>query len=210
MKNKMFARINVIKQMVYLVNKDGVFERRTSEQGENAGNGVFCVKKVKAGTILPYYGITIKDEDDDNENENVSRCRTYVIAADYTTPFGNQRTVKGYSVDGDPCIPRIATLATFKKLASQINEASDASVPNCLLVSNPGISRADIKHSLAKSLPIPVTYVVTTENLVEGTELLTCYGGDYGERDYTTFKMNKRKYREMIDRAYEFVDAIQN
>ena len=150
--------------MVFLLNKDGVFECRKSEQGDNAGKGIFCVKEVKAGTILPYYGITISDEVDiDDDTLNMENYRTYVVSADYTTAHGNQRTAKGLSMDGDPRLPQINKLEAYKKLACQINEAGEGFLPNCLLVSNPNISRADIKGSLAKQVPIPVTYVVVTE-----------------------------------------------
>lgn len=193
--------------MVYLLDKNGVFECRKSEvQDEGAGNGVFCVGAVKAGTILPYYGITIQDNDSNDEDEK--DYRTYVVSADYTTRFGNQRSLKGYSMDGDPNLPAIQKLEEFKRLACRTNEASEGLSPNCLLVSNPAVSRADIKQSLADQSPIPVTFIVTIEDLCEGTELLTCYGDEYGERGYTPCKMKRKRFREMIDRAYKHVDAI--
>ena len=195
--------------MVFLLNKDGIFECRKSEQGNNAGKGIFCVKAVKAGTILPYYGIAISDEDDVHDDTlNMENYRTYVVSADYTTAHGNQRTAKGLSMDGDPRLPQINKLEAYKKLACQINEAGEGFLPNCLLVSNPNISRADIKGSLAKQVPIPVTYIVVIEDLPRGSELLTCYGSDYGERPYKPCKMNRRTYREMIDRAHDHVDAL--
>ena len=192
--------------MVFVLDKDGVFECRKSDLN-GAGNGVFCSTKVKSGTILPYYGIAISDDNDDDETEDSGR--TYVISADYTTKYGIQRTVEGLSVDGDPRLPQIHWLEEFKKLACQTNEASDSSLPNCMLVSNPGISRVDIKRSLAKKAPIPITYLVVTEDLQKGTELLTCYGDAYGERQgYAPCKMSRRTHRELIDRAYRFVDAL--
>lgn len=50
-----------------------------------------CVRKVSAGTILPNYDITIKDDDDseDDDKTNPDNYRTYVIAADYPTAFVN-------------------------------------------------------------------------------------------------------------------------
>lgn len=198
--------------MVFLLKNDGVFECRKSEQGQNAGNGVYCVNDVKAGTILPYYAITISDDDEiDSDSLNNDSYRMYVVSADYTTAFGNQRTAKGLSMDGDPRLPQIQKLETYKKLACQTNEAGHGSLPNCLLVSNPSISRADIKRSLLKQVPILVTYVVVIENLPRGTELLTCYGSDYGERGtYSPCEMTRRTYRKLIDRAYEHVDALPN
>ncbi|CAM9577739.1 unnamed protein product [Ectocarpus sp. 6 AP-2014] len=78
-----------------------------------------------------------------------------------------------------------------------------------MLVRNPEISRLDMKHSLVKKVPIPIAYVVVTGNLQKGTELLTCYGDAYGERQgYTPCKMSRRDERELVDRAYEFVDAL--
>lgn len=196
--------------MVFILNKDGMFECRKSGQGENAGNGVFCVEDVKAGTILPYYGITISDDVDDNdETLHNDNYRTYVVSADYTTAYGNQRTVKGFSMDGDPRLPQIQKLEAYKTLACQTNEAGEDSLPNCLLISNPSISRADIKRSLLKQLPIPVTYIVVIEDLPKGTELLTCYGGEYGDRDgYNPCKINRRTFRKLIDSAYKHVDAL--
>ena len=188
--------------MVFVVDEDGMFECRKSALS-GAGNGVFCATTVNAGTLLPYYGITINDDDYEDDSK-----RTYVIAADYTTAYGNQRTAKGLCVDGDPRLPQIRRLEEFQKLACQTNEASDDALPNCLLINNPGISRVDIKRSLVKKVPIPTTYVVVIEDLAEGTELLTCYGEDYGERSYNPCKMSRRKHRELIDRAYTFVDAL--
>jgi hypothetical protein len=195
--------------MTFLVSDDGMFECRKSEQGENAGNGVFCVNDVKAGTILPYYGITIKDEDDTKEAKlDKANYRTYVIAADYTTKFGNQRTARGLSVDGDPRLPQMKTLETFKTLACRTNEAKKGCLPNCLLACNPNISRADIKRSLLKKIPIPVSYIVVIENLPRGTELLTCYGDEYGEREYDPCKLNRRQSRQLVDKAYRYLDAL--
>lgn len=191
--------------MVFIVDEDGIFECRKSEL-KGAGNGVFCSTKVKAGTILPYYGIAISDDVDDGIEDG---DRTYVISADYTTKYGNLRTVKCLSVDGDPRLPPIRRLEEFKKLACQINEACESSLPNCMLVSNPGISRVDIKRSLLRKAPIPITYIVVTEDLQKDTELLTCYGDAYGERQgYIPCKMSRRKHRELVDRAYTFVDAL--
>lgn len=195
----------------FLVNKDGVFECRKSEQGENAGKGVFCVEDVKAGTILPYYGVTIKDEDD-TEKDN----RTYVIAADYTTKYGNQRTAEGLSVNGDASLPQMKKLETVKTLACRSNEAKEGCLPNCLLARNPNIAtrnpniaRADIKRSPLKKIPIPVSYIVVIEDLPRGTKLLTCYGDDFGERsgDYPC-KLNRRQNRQLVDKVYKHVDAL--
>ncbi|CAM9090030.1 unnamed protein product [Ectocarpus sp. 12 AP-2014] len=195
--------------MVYVLDKDGVFECRKSRV-QGAGMGVFCVDSVAAGTILPYYGVTIKDDDDDDRNARCSQegYRTYVVSADYTNRSGNQRTVEGYSVDGDPSLPVIEELDGFKKLACRINEASDGFAPNCLLVSNPAISRAEIKRSLVEHSAIPATFIVTIEDLKRGTELFTCYGDEYGERGYRPSKMKRSRLRQMIDKAYEHVDAI--
>jgi len=195
--------------MVFLLNKDGVFKcRKSSIKG--AGNGVFCAKKVKSGTILPYFGITIRDNDEnDEERFNSDTYRTYVISADYTTKYGNQRTARGLSVDGNPRLPEIKRLETFKKLACQTNEASAGSVPNCLLASNPNISRADIKRSLLKKVPIPVSFIVVIKDLPKGTELLTCYGDEYGERDgYIPCKLSREAYRPMVDCAYKHIDNL--
>ncbi|CAM9790644.1 unnamed protein product, partial [Ectocarpus sp. 13 AM-2016] len=188
---------------------DGIFECRKSEQGENAGSGVFCAKDVKAGTILPYYGITISDEVDvDDDTSGRDNYRTYVISTDYSTKYGTRRTAKGLSVNGDPRLPRIQKLEKYKKLACQINEASEGCLPNCLLTTNPHISRADINHSLLKKVPIPIAYIVVVEDLPRGTELLTWYGNDYGERAYSPCKMNRRTYRQLADRAYPHVDVL--
>ncbi|AAK14454.1 unnamed protein product [Ectocarpus sp. 4 AP-2014] len=192
-----------------IVDKDGIFECRKSKQGENAGSGVFCAHDVKAGTILPYYGITISDDvevhDDIVSSDNY---RTYVISADYCTKYGTRRTAKGLSVDGDPRLPRIQKLEKYKKLACQINEASEGCLPNCLLTTNPRISRADINRSLLKKVPIPIAYIVVLESLPNGTELLTFYGKEFGDRAYSSCKMNRRTHRQLADRAYAHVDAL--
>lgn len=218
--------------MVFVVDEDGIFERRKSGQGENSGNGVFCLDRVSAGTMLPYYGITITDDDDDEcecececdcdcemqveieheiDHDHENACddyRTYVIGADYTTARGNRRSADGLSVDGDPRLPEIKELPEYKQLACQVNEAGAHSLPNCLLVSNPAISRADIKRSLAKKVPIPISFIVVIEDLPGGTELLTVYGDEYGERGYPTCKMKRSKNRELADIAYSFVDQL--
>lgn len=186
--------------MPFVVKRNGIFECRKSSIND-AGNGVFCSKKVKAGTVLPYYGVAIKDDADSE--------RTYMMAADYTTAYGKQRTLPNVSVDGDPRLPQIHALEEFKKMACQANEAcSDSTLPNCLLVSNPRISRVDIKRSLVKQVPIPISYVVVVKTLPKGTELLTLYGDDYGDRDYAPCKMDRQTYRKLADRAHNFVDAL--
>lgn len=203
--------------MAFVVGGDGVFERRKSQQGQDSGNGVFCLDKVSTGTMLPYYGITIIDEDDCGcECECQCECdceisddhRTYVIGADYTTARGNRRSADGLSVDGDPRLPEILELPEYKRLACQVNEAGAHSLPNCLLVSNPAISRADIKRSLATRVPILISFIVVIRDLPRGTELLTVYGDDYGERSYPTCKMKRSKNRELTDIAYSFVDQL--
>lgn len=191
--------------MPFVVNRDGIFECRRSSINQ-AGNGVFCSKNVKAGTILPYYGVAIKDPDADDDDAD--SARTYMMAADYSTPYGRQRTLPNTSVDGDPRLPQMRGLEEFKKMACQTNEASDFTQPNCLLVSNPRISRVDIKRSLAKKVPILITYVVVVHNLPKGTELFTCYGDDYGERDYAPCKIDTQTYHKLADRAHKFVDAL--
>lgn len=192
-----------------IVDKDGVFECRKSKQGENAGSGVFCAKDVKAGTILPYYGITISDDVEvDDQTPSRDNYRTYVISADYCTKYGTRRTAKGLSVDGDPRLPRIQKLEKYKKLACQINEANEGCLPNSLLTTNPRISRADINRSLLKKVPIPIAYIVVIEDLPRGTELLTFYGNDFGDRAYSSCKMNRRTHRQLADSAYAHVDAL--
>ena len=194
--------------MVFELDRDGVFECRKSNE-EGGGTGVFCVGEVEAGTILPYYGVAIRDGDEKGECvDDCANYRTYVVAADYTTRRGNQRSLKGYSVDGDPTLPEIRNLEEYKKIACRINEATDRSPPNCLLVGNPRISRDDIKRSFFKRKPIPVTLVVTLEDLRKGTELLTCYGDEYGAREYTPCNMTRSLSRKLVDRAYQHLDAL--
>lgn len=191
--------------MPFVVKRNGIFECRKSSINE-AGNGVFCSKNVKAGTILPYYGVAMKDPEADDDGANSKR--TYMMAADYTTAYGRQRTLPNVSVDGDPRLSQIHALEEFKKMACQINEASDSTLPNCLLVSNPRISRVDIKRSLVKQVPIPISYVVVVKTLPKGTELLTLYGDNYGDRDYAPCKISRQTYRKLADRAHKFVDAL--
>ena len=187
-----------------LVDRDGMFKCRKSKQAENAGTGVFCVNDVRAGTILPYYGITISDDD----TVSTDNDRTYLIAADYFTKYGRPGTAKGLSVDGDPRLPRIQKLEKNKKLACQINEANAGCLPNCLLTTNPHISRSDIKRSLLKKVPFPIAYIVVIQDLPRGTELLTFYGEEFGHREYSSCKMNRRTHDQMADIAYAYVDAL--
>ena len=188
--------------MSFVIENDELFETRDSSQGENSGNGVFCKVDVNAGTILPYYAVAFKEKDEDEMN------RTYVMSADYISKNGNYRTLKGYSLDGNPNIEKIKDIDQYKKLAAQVNEASFGNTPNCLFVSNPDITMANIKDSFNDGTAIPITYVVVIENTVAGSELVTCYGKEYGDRDYIPCKLKKRKYQEIIDVAYEYVENM--
>ena len=188
--------------MPYLLDKDGVFEIRSSIQGDSAGNGVFCIEGVKEGTILPYYAQAFKESRAPEDMD-----RTYVIAADFNNSRGKPRTSEVYSVDGNPLVEPVKALEEFKKLGCQINEASEGFSVNCMFVINPLLEKGSFKESLVNKAPIVATYVVVTEDLAPGTELLTSYGRDYGKRSYKVSKM-KRKHQEiMIDKAYDMVDA---
>ena len=188
--------------MSFVIDNEDFFRVEESKQGPNSGNGVFCNKDVKAGTILPYFAVAFKDKDDEDMD------RTYVMSADYMSKKGNHRTLDGYSLDGNPTIDLLKDIENYKKTAAQINEASFGNLPNCLFVSNPSITRQDIKDSFKNKTAIPIVYVVVTENVLKDSELLTCYGKEYGERTYKPCKMKKRKYQETIDMAYEYVEDL--
>ena len=111
-------------------------------------------------------------------------------------------------MDGNPTIEKMKDIEPFKKMAAQINEASFGNVPNCLFVSNPSITRHEIKDSLTNNIAIPITYVVIMDKISKDTEMITCYGKDYGDRDYKPCKMKKRKYQETVDMAYEYVENL--
>lgn len=199
------TRLSSIHIMAYLLDKDGVFEVRSSIQGEStgtAGNGVFCVEGVNAGTILPYYAQAFKESRAPKDMD-----RTYVIAADFNNSRGNPRTSDVYSMDGNPLVEPVKALEEYKKLGCQINEASEGFSVNCMFVLNPLLEKGSFKESLVKNEPVIATLVAVTEDLPAGTELLTSYGRDYGKRSYKVSKM-KRKHQEiMIDKAYDFVDT---
>jgi hypothetical protein len=201
----------------YLLDKEGIFECKQSGQGVGAGNGIFCVDDIKSGTMLPYYAYAFSEDDDKNpynepeENgkrkiNNVTRDRTYVMCADYFTKNMNERTMKDVSLDGNPYLKEISCLEPYKTFACQINEASKGYKPNCLFTGNPSIRRKDIKNSLNDRKAIPIIYVVIPHDLKKGTELLTTYGNQYGDREYTPCKMKRNEVREMVDKCYEYVE----
>lgn len=189
--------------MAYLLDKDGVFEVRKSLQGEDSGNGVFCIDSVKAGTILPYTAVAFKES---NAPDDMDRC--YVIAADFNNSKGNARTSHTYSVDGNPLVEPIKSLEEYKKLGCQINEGTKPSRPNCLFAINPFIKKDDYKKSLENQEPIVATMVVVLHDLEPGTELLTHYGGEYSDRDYKPCKLKRSEHDMMVDKAYDYVDLL--
>lgn len=194
--------------MAYILDKDGVFEVRKSDQGSDcddvdSGNGVFCNEDVKAGICLPYYGVSFKESKATDDMD-----RTFVIGADYNNSKGNPRTSKTYSIDGNPHIPPVSSLQEYKKLGCQVNEASKGSKVNCLFIVNPFLNKGSFKESFVKQEPIVATLIVLTEDLVAGTELLTAYGSDYGKRDYSVCKMKRKEHDRMVDYAYSFVDSL--
>ena len=206
--------------MAYILDKEGMFECKPSNQGVDSGNGIFCKEDTKAGTILPYYAIAFKEEDEDesyaepdevNEKRkriSVPRNRTYVMSAEYTTKSGNERTMRDMSTDGNPSLDEIKCLETYKQLACQINEASKGFQPNCLFTGNNKIGRKQIKDSFKDGKAIPIIYVVLPYDLKKGDELLTTYGSHYSERSYVPCKMKRKVVREMVDICYDFVEKL--
>ena len=214
--------------MSYIIDRDGIFECRKSEQGPDAGNGIFCLEDVKGGTILPYYAVAFEEEieyetdsssgsgsgsDSDSDSdmeveEKPSRDRTYTMSAEYCSKNGNPGVMKEYAMDGNPSLQQLKDVQTFKTLAAQINEASMGYKPNCMFATNSSIRRKDIKNSFKDQVPIPVIYVVVPYDLPSGTELLTSYGRSYGERAYTPCKMKRKDYSEMIDECYRLVELL--
>jgi len=188
--------------MVFVIENGDLFRVEDSTQGSGSGSGVFCSEDVEPGTILPYYAVAFKEKGSDDID------RTYVMSADYLSAKGNHRTLTGYSMDGNPEIEKMKDVEPYKKMAAQINEASFGNVPNCLFVSNPSITRQEIKDSLINSTAIPITYVVVMDKIQKNTEMVTCYGKDYGDRDYKPCKMKKRKFQETVDMAYEYVESL--
>lgn len=204
--------------MAYVLDKDGMFECKPSNQGANAGNGIFCKEDIKAGTILPYYAVAFKEDDEyydepNGKNEkrkrmSVTRNRTYVMSAEYTTKSGNERSMKNMSTDGNPSLDEIKCLETHKQLACQINEASKGFQPNCLFTGNNNIGRKEIKDSFNCGIAIPIIYVVIPYDLKKGDELLTMYGSHYTDRSYVPCKIKRKVIREMVDICYDFVEKL--
>lgn len=186
-----------------MLDRDGVFEVRTSNQGEHAGNGVFCVEDVKTGTILPYYAVSFKESRASKDME-----RTYVIGGDYNNSKGNPQTSMTYSVDGNPFIEPILSLSEYKKLGCQINEASKGSKVNSIFTLNPFLHKGSFKESFTKQEPIVAALIVVIEDLSAGTELLTMYGSDYSDREYDVCKMKRKEHDRLVEIAYSFTDAL--
>lgn len=191
--------------MAYILDRDGVFEVRKSLQSDDAGNGVFCVEDVSAGTILPYYGVAFKEKGSPEDMD-----RTYVIGGDWNNSKGNPRTSRVYSVDGNPLREPVSSLEEYKKLGCQINEATKPSKPSCMFIVNPLLTKDSFKDSFVKQDPVIATLVVITGDLVAGTELLTSYGSDYGKRDYKPCKLKRKEHDAMVDKAYDIVDSLED
>lgn len=128
--------------MPYLLDKDGVFEVRTSMQGEDSGNGVFCVGDVIEGTSLPYYATSFRESRTPDD-----MAWTYVIAGDFNNSKENPRTSKTYSMDGHPLVAPVKSLPEHKKLGCQINEASKPSKLNCIFAINLFLTKFLFKES---------------------------------------------------------------
>lgn len=190
--------------MAYILDRNGIFEVRKSLQGEDAGNGVFCVEDVAAGTILPYFGVCFKEKGSPGDMD-----RTYVIGGDWNNSKGNPRTSSIYSVDGNPFKGPVGLLDEYKKLGCQINEASKSFKPCCMFVVNPLLKKDSFKQSFASQEPIIATLVVITEDLPAGTELLTSYGSEYGKRPYSVCKLKRKEHDAMVDKAYDIVDSLE-
>lgn len=189
--------------MSYIIDRDGLFEVRASGQGENSGNGVFCVDDVKAGTMLPYTGVAFKESKSPDDMD-----RTYVIGGEYNNSRGNPCTSKTYTVDGNPFLEPVFSLEEYKKIGCQINEASKGSKVNSMFCVNPLLTKESFKESFVSKNPINATLVVITEDLKAGTELLTSYGSGYGKRNYKPSKLKRKEHDAMVDRAYNFVDLL--
>lgn len=189
--------------MVYLLDRDDLFEVRASGQGSDSGNGVFCKEDVKAGTILEYTGVVFKES---KAPKDMDRC--YIIASDYYNSNGKARTSETYSIDGNPHKEPVLSIEGRKKIGCQINEAPRGSDPNCMFTINPFLTKNSFKDAFVSKEPMTATWIVIVEDLPSGTELLTMYGDEYGDREYKPCKM-KRKYHDlMVDKAYEFTDTL--
>ncbi len=187
---------------VHVLDRDGVFE--VKESGiPGAGSGVFCAEDVGAGTIIPYHGVAVKESKAPRDLD-----RTFCIGADFNNSRGYPQTSKIYAMNGNPLVEPIRSLDEHKKLGCRINEASRPLEPNCLLAVNPFLTKSSFKSSFEGQEPIVAALVVIPEDLAAGTELLTSYGPDFGERDYKPCKMRGSRYEAMVDRVYDLVDLL--
>ena len=189
--------------MAYLLDRDDLFEVRASGQGPDSGNGVFCKEDVKAGTIIEYTGIVFKESKAPKDMD-----RVFTIACDYYNPKGKARTSETYSIDGHPHKEPVVSLEERKKIGCQINEASKGSDPNCMFTINPFLKKNSFKDAFVSKEPITATWIVIVEDLPSGTELLTMYGDDYGDREYKPCKMKRKCHDLMVDKAYGFSDTL--
>lgn len=188
--------------MVFILDRDGLFEVKASDQGPDSGNGVFCIDDVKAGTILEYTGVVFKESKAPKDMD-----RVYTVACEYYNSKGKARTSEIYSIDGNPHKEPIASLEEHKKIGCQINEASRGVNPNCMFTTNPLLTKTSFKDAFANQAVVTATLIVIVEDLSAGTELLTMYGDDYGEREYKPCKMKRKHHELMVDKAYDLVDA---
>lgn len=189
--------------MVFLLDRDGLFVVKASDQGPDSGNGVFCVEDVKAGTILEYTGVVFKELKAPKDMD-----RVYTVACDYYNSKGKARTSEIYSIDGNPHNEPIASLKEHKKIGCQINEASRGGNPNCMFTTNPFLTKTSFKDAFTNQTVVTATLIVIVEDLSAGTELLTMYGDDYGDREYKPCKMKRKHQDIMIDKAYSFTDDL--
>ncbi|CAM9889968.1 unnamed protein product, partial [Ectocarpus sp. 6 AP-2014] len=187
--------------MAFILDRDDLFEVRASGQGQGSGNGVFCIKDVKAGTILEYSGMVFKESNAPKDME-----RTFVVACDYYNSKGKARTSNIYSIDGHPHKEPVVSLEQYKKVGCQINEASRGNNPNCMFTINPLLTKSSFKDAFTNQTIVTATCIVIVEDLPAGTELLTMYGDDYSDRKYKPCKMKRKYHDKMVDKAYSFTD----
>jgi hypothetical protein len=165
-----------------------------------AGNGIFAKRRIEEGVVLPYFTlIKVLAETDENEEDD-----TYFMEVTYTNDKKKPRNISALIADGNPSIDALKKISPHLRAATLVNE-STTSPPNCIFVNNSILSKKDILSAYTKSVPIPVTLLVTVTSIEKGEELYTLYGGDYA-REYRVWRDRKGIKNSLVCKAYDIVE----
>ncbi|AAR26971.1 FirrV-1-J1 [Feldmannia irregularis virus a] len=187
---------------LYMIEREDVSIRESRIPG--AGVGVVTKRALEAGTVLPYYVVIRKmsaiDEDVDD---------TYFMSVTYTnSKDGREKCLTNMVGDGNPQLKVLKKQPRNYRTAPYVNEASGNTPPNCILVTNPALSKKDISKAYRRETPVLSSLLVVPHPIPAGTELLTLYGDSYS-RDYAPWSGSKKERALLVDLAHDIIDNVQ-